>query len=301
MDAGRLPFVSEKANGQSLTCIGGLCQSQLRPASVIYASKMKKPDSLPISAAIITLNEEKNLPRCLESVRELTSEIVVIDSGSTDRTRDVAGRFGAIFEVHAWQGYVAQKNVAVQRCAQPWVLCLDADEAVSPELAAALRKLFAGGEPREHGFLVNRLNFYLGQWIRHSWHPEWRLRLARRSGAHWVGLDVHEKLEVEGATRRLAGDLLHYSFDSLEDHLKKTLDYARLAADSYARDGHSCHWYNMVFSPLLAFLKVLVVRSGWRDGWRGWMIAGAKWLNVFAKYSFLLEHRWSKENKDDHA
>jgi glycosyltransferase involved in cell wall biosynthesis len=254
---------------------------------------------LALSVAVITLNEEKNLPRCLESIRDLAAEIVVIDSGSTDRTQDVAGRFGAIFEVHPWQGYVSQKNIAVQRCTQPWVLCLDADEAVSPELAAALRQLFADGEPSEHGFLVNRLNFYLGQWIRHSWHPEWRLRLARRSGAHWVGLDVHEKLEVEGAVRRLPGDLLHYSFDSVEDHLRKTLDYARLSADAQARDGHYGRWYNMVFSPLLAFLKVLILKSGWRDGWRGWMIAGAKWFGTFAKYAFLLERSWSVRNLKD--
>jgi glycosyltransferase involved in cell wall biosynthesis len=256
---------------------------------------------LALSVAVITLNEEENLSRCLESIRDLASEIVVVDSGSTDQTRDVADRFGAIFKVHAWPGYMAQKNIALQRCTQPWVLCLDADEAVSPELAAALRQLFADGEPREHGFLVNRLNFYLGQWIQHSWYPEWRLRLTRRSGARWVGLDVHEKLEVQGATRRLSGDLLHWPFDSVQDHLQKSLDYARLSADSYARDGRCFRWYNMVFSPLLAFLKVLVVKSGWRDGWRGWVIAGTKWVNVFAKYSFLLEHRWGKEKKDDRA
>ncbi len=253
---------------------------------------------LALSVAIITLNEEANLPRCLESARTLASEIVVIDSGSTDGTRDVARRFGAVFEVQPWQGHVAQKNLALKRCTQPWVLCLDADEAVSPELAAAIRQLFAGGEPPEDGFLANRLNFYLGRWIRHAWYPEWRLRLARRERARWIGLDPHDRLEVDGATRKLKGDLLHYSYTSVLDHFQTSLKYARIMADSYARAGRPCRWYHAVCSPWLAFLKILILKGGWRDGWRGWVIAGAKGFNVFAKYAFLLERRWSVTDED---
>src|SRR5207249_2195649 len=126
---------------------------------------------LPISVSIITLNEEENLPRCLESVHELAAEIIVVDSGSTDRTREVAERFGAVFQVHPWGGHVAQKNLALERCTQRWVLCLDADEALSPELQMAVRRLFENGEPAESGFWVNRFNFYLGRWIRHAWYP----------------------------------------------------------------------------------------------------------------------------------
>jgi glycosyltransferase involved in cell wall biosynthesis len=246
---------------------------------------------LALSVAIITLNEEDNLPACLHSVRDLASEIVVIDSGSTDRTREIAERAGAIFAVNPWRGYVDQKNVALRRCAQPWVLSLDADEEVSPELAASIRTMLAA-DPREDGFYINRLNWYLGRWIRHAWNPEWRLRLARRGKAQWVGLDVHEKLEVNGIAGRLSGDLLHYPFDSLSDHFQNTLKYAKLMADSLAREGRSCRWYHLVISPWLAFFKILVVKSGWLDGWRGWIIASAKWLNVFAKYAFLLERRW---------
>jgi glycosyltransferase involved in cell wall biosynthesis len=183
---------------------------------------------LPISVSIITLNEEKNLLRCLESVRDLAAEIVVIDSGSTDRTREIAEKFGTVFEVHAWQGYVAQKNIALKRCTQPWVLCLDADEAVSLELATSIRNIFLDGEPRENGFFINRLNFYLGEWVRHAWNPEWRLRLVRKNMAKWCGLDPHDKLMVEDATRKLTGDLLHWSFDSVQDHLQKSLKYARI-------------------------------------------------------------------------
>lgn len=251
-----------------------------------------------LSVAIITLNEAENLPRCLESVRELAREIVVIDSGSTDRTRDVAEKFGAVFEVNPWPGYVDQKNLAMNRCTQPWVLCLDADEVVSSELSAAIREVFAKGEPQENGFAVDRLNFYLGKWIRHAWNPEWRVRLVRRSAARWVGLDVHEKLEASGKVSRLPGRLLHYPFCSLMDHFQNTLKYARLAADSLLRSNRRLRWYQPVFSPWMAFFKILVVKSGWRDGWRGWVIAGAKWINVFAKYAFLLERKWLSAEKE---
>jgi glycosyltransferase involved in cell wall biosynthesis len=258
---------------------------------------MPVENRLPLSVAIITLNEEHNLPRCLESIRGLAAEIVVIDSGSTDGTRAAAERAGAVFKVNPWAGYVAQKNVALSYCTQPWILFLDADEAVSPELAANIRQLFSQGEPHEQGFFCSRLNFYLGQWIRHAWYPEWRLRLVRGNCARWVGLEVHEKLEVTGITHRLAGDLLHYPFCSVLDHFQNTLKYAKLAADSFEHSGRSCRWYQAVFSPWMAFFKILMVKNGWRDGWRGWVIAGAKWMNVFAKYAFLLERRWSSSDK----
>lgn len=256
---------------------------------------------LPVSAAIITLNEEANLPRCLESVRALVREIVVIDSGSTDRTREVAQRYQAIFETHPWPGHVAQKNRALSRCTEPWVLCLDADEAVSPELAASIRNVFAPGEPAEAGFLVNRLNYYQGRWIRHAWYPEWRLRLVRRDRAKWGGMDPHDKLETTGPTRRIEGNLLHWPFKSVQDHFQSTLDHARTMAESYARAGRGGHLANVVFSPWVASAKILILKGGWRDGWRGWVIAGAKWMNVFAKYAFLIERRWTNSKEKNHT
>jgi glycosyltransferase involved in cell wall biosynthesis len=255
------------------------------------------PVPLPVSVAIITLNEERNLPRCLESVHNLAVEIVVIDSGSTDKTGEIARQCGAVFEFSAWRGHVAQKNVALRRCTQPWVLSLDADEALSPELTASIRALFAGGEPKEDGFWVNRRTFYLGDWIRHAWYPEWRLRLVRKNRAEWHGLDPHDKLEVDGTTARLEGDLLHYSFRDLQDHLERTIRYARIMADSQAREGRSFHWYALVLSPWYAFFKRLILKQGWRDGWRGWVIAFVSLLSSFAKSAFLLEKQLGGANK----
>lgn len=244
---------------------------------------------LPISVAVVTLNEEANLARCLESVREWASEIVVIDSGSTDRTEEVARKFGAVFASSTWSGFTAQKNKCAQKCSHPWILFLDADEALTPELAAAITRAFAEGDPKADGFWVNRRTFYLGEWIWHSWYPEWILRLVRRDYAHWTGLEPHAYLESQGRSEKLEGDLLHYSFRDLQDHLQRTIKYARIMAESFHAQGQRFHWSKLLFSPWLSFFKHLVLRGGWRDGWRGWLIAFSKWLDVFAKYAFLLE------------
>jgi glycosyltransferase involved in cell wall biosynthesis len=244
---------------------------------------------LPLSVAIITLNEAERLPRCLASVQGLAAEMVVVDSGSQDRTVDIAREAGARVEVEPWSGYVEQKNKALERCRQPWVLCLDADEVLTPELAAAIRQQFAAGEPTMAGFAVNRRTWYLGAWIWHAWYPEWRLRLVRRDGARWAGLDVHEKLTVPGATGRLSGDLLHHSFRDLHDHLTRTLKYARIAARSQARRGRRFSWFKLLLSPPATFFKFLILKQGFRDGWRGGVIAGVKAVDTFAKQAFLLE------------
>jgi glycosyltransferase involved in cell wall biosynthesis len=249
-----------------------------------------KASALPLSVAIVTLNEEANLPRLLESVRGLAAEIVIVDSGSTDRTEAIAKEAGAVFATAPWEGFVVQKNRSLDRCTQPWVLFLDADEALSPELAASVRRLFANGPaPDAEGFWLNRRTWYLGAWIWHAWYPEWRLRLARRGAGRWGGMDPHAKLEVGGATKRLEGDLLHYSFRDLQDHLERTIRYSRTMANSYIKTGKRFRWSYLLLSPWVAFFKHLVLKQGWRDGWRGWLISVIRAIDVFAKYAFLLE------------
>ena len=246
---------------------------------------------LPISATVITLNEEANLGRCLGSLQGLVSEIVIVDSGSTDRTAEIASEHRARFRLQPWLGFVAQKNVALHMASQPWILCLDADEEVSPELAASIRNLFADGDPAGDGFQVCRFTFYLGGWIRHAWYPEWRLRLVRGGRAEWRGEDPHARLETPGPIARLDGHLLHFSYRDLQDHLQRTLRYARIAAEAANRAGRTAHWYHLAFSPWLAFLKALVLKQAWRDGWRGWIIAFATLTKVFAKYAFVYEQQ----------
>jgi glycosyltransferase involved in cell wall biosynthesis len=247
---------------------------------------------LPLSVAIITLNEEKRLAECLRSVKALAADIVVVDSGSTDQTEQIAKASGARFIVEPWAGHVAQKNKALGHTSMEWVLCLDADEAVSEELSNSIREALSRGKIGEDGFFLNRRTFYLGDWVRHAWYPEWRLRLVRKAVAQWTGRDPHDRLEVRGPTVRLKGDIYHYSYTDLQDHLERTIRYGRIAADALAREGFRVRWYHLVFPPPAAFLKRLIVKSGWRDGWRGWIIAFTAMLGVVAKYAFLLErHR----------
>ncbi|MBL9131346.1 MAG: glycosyltransferase family 2 protein, partial [Verrucomicrobiaceae bacterium] len=167
---------------------------------------------LPLSISIISFNEEANLRRCLAAVADLGEEIVIVDSGSKDRTGEIAAEFGARFIHQDWLGFTAQKNHALSLCAQPWILNLDCDEEVSPELAASIRQFFASGEAeRWHGAEMARRTWFLGRWIRHGdWYPDRKTRLFRREGSRWEaegGGQVHERLVVDGATTRLAGDL----------------------------------------------------------------------------------------------
>jgi len=230
-------------------------------------------------------------------VRNLVAEIVIIDSGSHDQTGVIARQAGAVFEFNPWPGHIAQKNVALRRCTQPWVLSLDADEALSPELAEALRQLFATGNPRATGYFVSRRNWYLGRWIWHAWYPEWRLRLVRKDKANWHGLDPHDKLEALGETDRLKGDLLHYSFSNLREHLQSSIQHAQTMAQSYVHAGRRFHWSDLVLRPWFEFFKRLVLKQAWRDGWRGWIIAFVAMHHTFTKYAFLLEQRLNPTNE----
>lgn len=256
-------------------------------------------ESLPLSVAIITLNEEANLERTLASLGGVAAEIVVVDSGSTDRTVEIAESHGAHVLHRDWPGHVAQKNRALEACSQPWVLALDADEPLSPELAEAIRGLFAQGEPALAGYWVNRRTWYLGDWLWHAWYPEWRLRLVRRERARWQGQDPHDYLTVDGKTGRLRGDLLHYSYEGVDDHFRRTIQYARISANALIADGKRFRWHKLLFSPWFRLLQSLVVKQAWRDGWRGWVIAYSSMLAGVLKYAFMLEHERNRKHGDE--
>lgn len=244
--------------------------------------------SLPLSVTVITLNEERNLDRCLASVQGLAREIVVVDSGSTDRTGEIAAAHGARFVYNRWQGFNAQRVFGEQHCQQPWVLALDADEVLSDELRAAITTAL-GREGPQAGYSFSRRTFYLGAWIWHVWYPEWRLRLYRRDRASWVGEEPHGRCEVQGPVQRLPGDLLHYSFRNLSEHLNKTLSYARTSALAQYQRGKRFSGLRMLLSPGFRVFRDVVLKSGWRDGWRGVAIAMIGGYSSFAKQAFLYE------------
>jgi len=251
--------------------------------------------SLPLSIAIITLNEDANLGRCLESVKAIASELVIVDSGSTDKTEEIAKRYGAQFMYNPWPGHVKQKNHALQQCTQPWVLSLDADECLTPELAKAIIVLFQHGEPACDGYELNRRTEYLGEWIWHAWYPEWRLRLVKREKGLWQGRDPHDKLTVKGTNTKLkGGDFLHYTYRDLTHHMAQTVKYARIGAQAALDRGDTFKGRKLLLSPLGRVLRMLIIRHAWRDGWRGMIITFSSAMSAFLKYAYMYEYAKTK-------
>src|ERR1700761_6602636 len=186
-----------------------------------------------ISATIIAFNEERNIARVIESLR-CCDEILVLDSGSNDRTVEIATKLGARVVEASWHGYAAQKNIAAELASHDWILSLDADESLSEALEAEIWHIKKSG-PKFHGYTVPRLAQYLGRWILHSgWHPDRKVRLFDRRKAKWVGDFVHESVTVAGGVGHLKSNLLHFTCSSLSEHLKTLDRYTTLAAQELA-------------------------------------------------------------------
>jgi glycosyltransferase involved in cell wall biosynthesis len=237
-----------------------------------------------ISATIITLNEQKKLPRALESLR-WCDEVVVVDSGSQDRTQEIAEEFGAKFLHRDWTGYADQKNFAAEAGSNDWVLSLDADEAVSDELRGEVLEL-REDEPEVAGFRFPRRAHYLGKWIRHSgWYPDRKTRLYDRRKAKWVGDYVHESVVTTEPVAELGGDLLHYTCDTFPEHLETLDRYTDLAAKEMVARGTNAGLGRLILDPPWTFFKTYVIQLGFLDGYQGLVIAYAASLYVFKKYA----------------
>jgi len=250
-----------------------------------------------LSVAIITKNEEDRLPRTLEAVKDLADEIVVVDSGSTDRTVEIAKRYGAKVFIEDWKGYGEQKNSALQKTTGEWILFLDADEVVSKELKNLIKEKIEN--PTADGYFLKRQTVYLGKEIKHIWNNDWVLRLVKRSAnPRWVG-SIHEKLLLDGKTEYLRGGVLyHYTYRSLLEHLQKSLLYAKLSAEEYYKRGKKPLLFKIIFAPLWAFFKIYLLKLGFLDGIRGFFIAWSYAINSFAKYAILWDLlRSSKKGK----
>lgn len=247
---------------------------------------------LPLSVAIVCRNNDATIGRTLESVAGLAAEIVAVDSGSTDGTIPLLEEHGARVIQSEWKGHVATKQMAIEACAQEWVLCLDSDESLQPDLKRAVSEAIAGNEPGIDGFLVNRKVWYLGRPLNFAWQPERRLRLVRRGKAAWTGLDPHDRLELNSATAPpplLAGDLRHDSISTFPNFLAKQARHARTMAASMHREGQRGSYVKLVTSPPGALLKQLVIKQAWRDGWAGWLAAGSTAAASLMKHIALIE------------
>jgi (heptosyl)LPS beta-1,4-glucosyltransferase len=236
-----------------------------------------------ISAAIITFNEEANMARCLESLEGVADEIVVMDSGSTDATQAICASFGVKFFQQAWQGYSKQKNDANALCTHDMVLSIDADEALTPELRAAI--LHLKSSEKSGVYSLNRLTNYCGTWIYHSgWYPDIKIRLFPKS-AYWQG-DIHEELMLPSNLKPelLPGHLAHYSYTSHKQHRERADRYSRLTAKKYVELGKKPFVFQPMLSAFTRFVKMYFIKLGFLDGIAGFHIARISAQSNYFKY-----------------
>jgi glycosyltransferase involved in cell wall biosynthesis len=232
------------------------------------------------------MDEEDNIADCLKSA-DFAQEWIVVDSHSKDATRERAAACGARVVERDWPGHVEQKNFAVDAAVHEWVLCLDADERVSPELRASILAALERNDLPD-GFEMARRTWYLGRWIRRGgWYPDRKIRLFRRSKGRWGGVNPHDHLRVEGRVERLEGDLLHYSYRSISDHLKTIDSFTTIAAKEKRAAGRRAGVLDLTLRPFGKFLRMYVLKLGFLDGRAGLVVATLGSYYVFLKYAKL--------------
>jgi glycosyltransferase involved in cell wall biosynthesis len=248
---------------------------------------LSAPPRAPLSAVLITHDAAAQLDACLASL-QFADEIVVVDSDSKDGTTAIAEARGARVLQKAWLGFGRQKQFAVDQAANDWVLCIDADERVTPELAASIRRALEAPVAPVYG--MARRNRFLGRWLRHGeGYPDWSTRLFDRKSARWSDDEVHEKVLYAVTPGQLEGDLLHDSAEDLGRYLEKQNRYSALAAKQLHAQGRSAGVAQLLFSPLVRFLKFYVLRLGFLDGLPGLVHIAIGCMNSFMKYAKLIE------------
>lgn len=244
-------------------------------------------EKLPITVAIIALNASTQIGECLASVG-FADEVLVVDSGSSDATVEIARRHGARVETRQWLGFGRQKQYAVSIAKHDWVLCLDVDERVTERLAASVRAAFAGS--RYHAYRLARRNRFLGRWLAHGeGYPDWTVRLFHRAHASWSNDEVHEAVLTTAEVGRLDGDLLHDSAQDIASYMAKQNRYTSLHAESLYRQGVRASYWRLFTSPFARFVKFYFMRLGFLDGGPGFAHIVIGCNNSFHKYLKLIE------------
>ncbi|WP_017732391.1 glycosyltransferase family 2 protein [Nafulsella turpanensis] len=243
-----------------------------------------------LSAVIITLNEERNIARCLSSLQGVADEIIVLDSFSTDKTEAICREYGVKFLAHPFEGHIQQKNMVADMASHPYVLALDADEALSEELRASI--LAVKENPEYDAYQFNRLTNYCGHWVTYAgWYPDVKLRLWKKNKGHWGGSNPHDKIIIEkgSSVGSLRGDLLHYSYYTISQHIKQTNSFSDIAAKEAFRKGEKASFLKIVLNPLFTFIKKYFFQRGFTGGWYGFIICINSAFGKFLKYVKLME------------
>jgi glycosyltransferase involved in cell wall biosynthesis len=249
-----------------------------------------------LTVTIITYNEEKNIGRCISSVQSIADEILVVDSFSTDKTESICKEFGIRFVQNPFIGHIEQKNLALDLATHDYVLSLDADEALSPQLLAEIKKV------KENfifeGYRFNRLTNYSGQWIYHcGWYPDTKLRLVKKTKAKWLGTNPHDILTMNESLSStfLPGDLYHYSYDSITSHVTQTNKFTTIAARAAFKKGVKSSLFKIISRPILKFVRDYFFKLGFLDGRYGFIICYINSISALLKYSKIYELEKGRE------
>ena len=253
-----------------------------------------------VSAVLISFNEEEKIEATLKSLRGVSDEIIVVDSFSTDATETICRRYVDQFLQRVWEGYRSQKQFATQQATHDWVLSLDADEVLSPDLQEEIGRWKEAAEDGVNGYFLPRKTYFLGRWIEHTtWYPDWQLRLFRRSKGEWKGGRVHESFKVTGRIARLKGELYHFTYTSLKEYLVQLERFSSLSAADYYDRGLRARPFHLILHPPLVFLKNYFLRLGFLDGVPGLAASGLSATSTFFKYLKLWELQL--ERRADHT
>lgn len=247
-----------------------------------------------LSLVIITFNEEKNIARCIESALSVADEIVVVDSFSTDNTQAVCAKYPVKFIQHPFEGYQSQKNYAIQQAQHEYILSLDADEALSTNLVINI--LAFKNQPDADAYEFNRLTNYCGKWIHHTdWYPDRKIRLFHRDKGFWAGENLHERLELKpGAVlKRIKGDILHYSYHSIAEHIAQFNRFTELGAQEDFARGKRSNLLKIIFSPIWKFFQSYFIRLGFLDGYYGFLVC---WISAFATFTKYIKIKELQKN-----
>ena len=246
-----------------------------------------------LSVVIITFNEERNIRRCLESVKTIADEIIVVDSNSTDTTKAICSAYKVRFVEQAFLGYRDQKNLANSLARYDYILSLDADEALSPELLSEVLKVKNSFD--FDGYEFNRLTNYNGHWVRYcGWYPDRKIRLFKKEKAYWGGENIHEGLEVNGSVGLLKGDLFHYSYYSISSHVLQANRYSTMEAKASLDAGKQVTITKLVTRPFYQFIKDYIFKRGFLDGRYGFVICFLNSIYVLLKYAKMIDFKYSK-------
>ena len=255
-----------------------------------------------LSVTIITLNEERNLERCILSVKQVADEILVIDSLSTDQTVAIAERHGARIILQPFLGHLEQKNFATEKATHDWVLAIDADEELSPELIKSVLQVKKA--PACKAYHYNRLNNYCGHWIRHgAWYPDRKIRLYNRTAGEWMGENPHDRWTLYKTDEQpglLKGDLLHYSYESISSHLKKIERYSDIAARQKVNKGQDCSLMKIWLGPKWKFFKDFYIRLGFLDGYWGYIVCRMNAFENMVKYAKTRQYAKAKREEQNY-